>query len=582
VARRAQDSRFDAMPDTFHRHERMDPGDASFWDRMVERRLSRRTLIKATAAALFGASAAPLVGRRAFALAPSVAARLSLLRMDRFTPIKPSHDDDVILPPEFAYRTLIRWGDPISDRGDRFGFNCDFSAFLPFSRSTSGRAPASNRLQPDHRSFLRSGRMGEGLYVVNHEYPDPRFIPEIKDQQYAVGLSIVHLRRDRSGKWEPKLSSPYGRRYTATSPALLTGPAAGLAEAGRVVGTMGNCSGAITPWGTVLSCEEETRWFAIEEDGFGWGRPYDRFEHYSWVVEIDPFDPQWVPLKRTGLGRFHHENVGMRLARDARLVAYMGDDMRNGFVYKYVSNERYRAARGLANGSLLDRGQLFVAHCREDGTGSWTPLPMNEECLGDTHSYILEKNLAATPMDRPEDLEIHPRDGSVYIALTSNTQPLPGRVIPPLAQDPYGKIARFLEKGADAAAATFSWEVFAVGGPEAGFAAPDNLEFDRFGNLWIISDFAPEKPEYGPFGNNGMFMAPTSGEHAGVAFQFASAPNDAEFTGPWLSPDETSLFLSVQHPGAGSVSAEAPTSRWPGDSDVPRPSTIVIQRQRSA
>jgi secreted PhoX family phosphatase len=389
----------------------------------------------------------------------------------------------------------------------------------------------------------------------------------------------VHGVRDRSGRWAPRFDSPYARRYTARSPALLTGPAAGLAEGGKVVGTMGNCSGGVTPWGTVLSCEEETRLYAIEENGYGWGKPYDKLRHYSWVVEIDPFDPEWVPLKRTALGRFLHENVAIRIARDGRLVAYMGDDQRNGFVYKYVSLEGFRLARGLANGDLLDRGQLYVAHCREDGSGSWTPLPMNEECLGGTHAYIVERGLPATPMDRPEDLEIHPQDGSVYIALTNNDQPAPGRVIPPLEVDPYGKIARFIEEGGNATARAFRWEVFAVGGPQAGFAAPDNLEFDRTGNLWIISDFAAEKSQYARFGNNGMFMVPTGGRHAGLAFQFASAPVDSELTGPWLSPDETSLFLSVQHPGARSRPPQELTSHWPGGSGIPRPSTVVIQRR---
>lgn len=560
----------------------MSGSEASFWDRMVGRSVSRRTLIKATAAAALGAAArAPLPRLLASPYERSTSNAPPRLRLERFTPIEPTRKDDLVLPREFDYRTLIRWKDPVNEIGDWFGYNCDFTAFLPLE---GGERPRPGSGFGSGRRFREpGGRDVEGLYVVNHEYPDPTFIASVPDQQYSVGLSIVHLRRGRSGRWRVRRDSRYGRRYTAASPARLSGPGAGLGgRDSMVAGTLGNCSGAVTPWGTVLSCEEYTEDYGkpVEDGGFGWGTPYTKLEHYSWVAEIDPFDPEWVPVKRTALGRFHHENVALRFAPDGRLVAYMGDDAWNHFIYKYVSTESYDVGRGTANGDLLDAGQLYVAHCVEDGTGSWTPLPMTEDCLRDTHAYVVEKALAATPMDRPEDLELHPGDGSLYVALTHNTQPAPGRVIHPVDPDPYGKIARFIEAGGDPAAAAFRWEVFAVGGPEAGFAAPDNLEFDRAGNLWMASDFPARGEEYGTFGNNGLFMVPTSGEDAGIAFQFASAPVAAELAGPWISPDETTLFLAVQHPGETSTDAGEPTSRWPDGEGPPRPSCVAIRRRR--
>jgi secreted PhoX family phosphatase len=559
----------------------MDASDSSFWDRMIERQVSRRTLIKATAAAVVGAaSGARLPGLLGSTCGEGGGGGLTRLRMEHFTPIGPSTEDEFVLPPEFTYQVLVRWNDPIHDRGDRFGFNCDFTAFFPLSDGK--RTPAGAWSGADGPRFAPERSGAEGLYVVNHEFPDPKFIPRIADQQEAVGLSVVHLRRDRSGHWRVQLHSPYARRYSARSPARLSGPAAGLAgRDGMVVGTLGNCSGGVTPWGTVLTCEEHTEGYgeAVEDGGYGWSGPYREVSHYSWVVEIDPYDPDWVPLKRTALGRFRHENVALRVAADGRLVAYMGDDANNCFVYKYVSAGRYDPARGLANGELLDEGRLHVAHFREEGSGSWTPLPMTEECLRDTHRFIVQQGLAATPMDRPEDLEVHPLDGSVYVALTHNTAPGPGRVIPPPGPDPYGKIVRLRETGDDPAAPTFSWVVFAVGGLDAGFASPDNLHFDRAGNLWIVTDFASGRGEYAAFGNNGMAMVPTSGKHAGIAFQFASGPVGCELAGPWLSPDETALFLAVQHPGEGSVSVEAPDSHWPDGRGIPKPSCVVIRRR---
>jgi hypothetical protein len=549
---------------------------------MLERRLSRRELIRATAAVALGTasrgSLPAFLGRldRTFG-----EAGILPLERGRFTPIRPSRTDDLVVPHEFAYRVLIRWKDPVNDVGDWFGFNCDFTTFLPLSRG--GRPPAGRG--EDNRFLGSNGGVREGLLVVNHEYPDPDFIPKIPDQQYSVGLSVVHLRREARGRWGVRLRSRYARRYTGASPARLSGPAAGLGgKGGAVVGTVANCAGGLTPWGTVLSCEENTEVYGqpVAAGGYGWGRPYDVREHYGWVVEVDPYDPEWVPVKRTALGRFRHEGASLRLASDGRLVVYMGDDAPNHFVYKYVSEDRYDPVRGRANGELLDHGRLYAAHCAEDGTGGWTEVPMTEECLRDTHAYIVGNGLAATPMDRPEDIEVHPVDGSVYMALTYNLSPGPGRILPPEGVDRYGKIARFSEEKGDPTATRFTWEVYRAGGPDTGFAAPDNLEFDRAGNLWITSDFpvtGPAAEPYAAFLNNGMFMVPTTGQNAGVAFQFASAPLGSELTGPWLSPDETTLFLSVQHPGEGST-PEKPSSHWPDGAGAPRPSCVAIRRVR--
>jgi secreted PhoX family phosphatase len=562
------------------------PPPDSFWDRMLDRKLSRRTLIRATAAAAFGAAVrrTPLLGQAAAGLVESGTGPRRL-RRERFTPIRPSRVDRLILPREFEYRTLIRWKDPVNGRGDWFGFNCDYTAFFPLH---SGKRPvAATGGLPDHRELDPAGIDREGLLVVNHEYPDSRFIPKTPDQQYDVGLSVVHLHRAARGRWTVQLKSRYGRRYTGASPTRLAGPAAGLGgHDGAVVGMVGNCSGGVTPWGTFLSCEENTEEYgrSTEDGGYGWGEPYTRVEHYGWVVEVDPYDPDWTPVKRTALGRFHHEAVSLRLGPDNQLVAYMGDDAPNHFLYKYVSEGTYDPKRGIANADLLDRGTLYAAHCRDDGTGAWTALPATEACLRDTHAWILENELPATPMDRPEDVEVHPVDGSIYAALTYNLDPGPGRVLPPEGVDRYGKVARFVEEKGDPTATRFTWEIFKAGGPEAGFAAPDNLEFDAAGNLWITSDFptvGDAAAPYAPFANNGLFMVPTSGDNAGLAFQFASAPIASELTGPWLTPDETTLFLSVQHPGEGST-REKPSSRWPDGKGEPRPSVVEIRRVRGA
>jgi len=112
----------------------------------------------------------------------------------------------------------------------------------------------------------------------------------------------------------------------------------------------------------------------------------------------------------------------------------------------------------------------------------------------------------------------------------------------------------------------------------SGFANPDNLTCDDRGNLWIVTD--GDQPEGR---NNGCFVCPTTGPLRGAVRQFMSGPVGAEICGCEFTPDQRTLFLTVQHPG-GSGTVEQPTSRWPdGGNAAPRPSLIAIEpRMRGA
>ena len=159
----------------------------------------------------------------------------------------------------------------------------------------------------------------------------------------------------------------------------------------------------------------------------------------------------------------------------------------------------------------------------------------------------------------------------------------------------YGEIVRLVDEE-DGTGRRFSWMRWKAGGPDARatgavFAAPDNLSFDRAGNMWVITDIRSDRlnadARYTPFKNNGMFFVPTSGREAGHAFQFASGPCECELTGPSWTPDETTLFLSVQHPGSAhgmrmTADAAPRGSNWPGERPgaPPRPGVVAIARRR--
>ena len=380
-----------------------------------------------------------------------------------------------------------------------------------------------------------------------------------------------------------------------------------------------NCSGCLTPWNTVLTCEENYQDYVPENlvaDGVGTvgGLFNKNGTHFGWVVEIDPQDPSSVPVKHTALGRFRHENVALRSAPSEPVIAYMGDDRTNGHVYKFISAGRF-VPGSAANKQLLSSGRLFSARFNADGTGQWielaasTPLnpypgavvpvvPAGATTLGGVYgtqgnlvidAYRASNLAGSTPTGRPEDVEVHPADRSVYIAFTANATAQNS-----LFNNIYGELVRIVEGSGDGLGTTFTWQRWRAGGPNdaarAGqvFAAPDNLSFDRAGNLWIVTDISSanlnSNANYTAFRNNGVFFVPTSGTHAGSAFQFASAPAESELTGPSWTPDETTLFLAVQHPGEVNgrrVSASLPPrgSNWPyRDHGAPLPSVVAIRR----
>lgn len=494
----------------------------------------------------------------------------------KFKPIKPSDVDDVILPKGFKYEVVAAYGDKIHPDGDTFGFNSDFTMYFPIDGSSK-----------------------RGLLWVNHEYSSDVFVTgkpaagngkytakQIEQMLYVQGGSIIEVVWNRTSGWKLDATSKYGRRISGLTMFDVTGPARGsqaIDGVTQIKGTFANCSGGKTLWNTVLSAEENyeatCEAAALNENLYGW------------IVEIDPFNPTFKVRKHTALGRFHHENAAMGLTKDGRIVVYMGDDKTDACVYKFISNGKYDASRGTANSALLEDGTLYAANM---GSGMWVPLTLeNVQKAAKDKKEILEKFktqadvlvyaaeaailVGGTPTDRPEDVEISPFDHTMYIAHTNNSN----------HGNFHGHITRFIEDNNDLGSLTFDYEIFAAGGKQSGFSAPDNLTFDSQGNLWTVTDISSNKLNdgiYKHFKNNGVFVIPTmpnkkiKEDEVGEAHQFASAPIEAEMTGPCFTPDETTLFLSVQHPGEETANMNNPTSMWPhrkGD-NIPRPAVIAI------
>ncbi len=521
-----------------------------------------------------------------------------------FKPIEPSDADELVVPEGFRYEIVRKWGDEVAP-GTPYGYNNDFVAYLPIDALEGG------------------DNSEEGLLYVGHEYPDAKWVSDYRDPESAttktpeqiarekasVGGSVFLVRKE-GDSWAFVEDDRYSRRIDATTPMDATGPAAGSEEVGgarEFIGTLANCGGGVTPWNTILTCEENFQDYYGERsesaqneageseddqpeqleisetyrwlDDPGSAQPP---EHYGWVVEVDPFDKNSKPRKHTWLGRLRHENAAVRVSEGGRVVVYTGHDEEDQCIYKFVSSGTLSPDDREANMDLLSDGMLYVA---DFANGRWVPLDFENNPIFRDNDFASQADVLVrapeaaalaeedgdpigTPMDRCEDIEVA-RDGTVYASLTNNTD----------HGNFYGHILRLTEAGGDAEAEEFAFEVFATGGPQTGFASPDNLAFDREDNLWVVTDMSSSKLNdgiYKTFKNNGAFFMPagTAGP-GGDVYQFASGPVEAELTGPYFTPDGKTLFLAIQHPGEETESVDEPTSTWP-DGDIPRPAVVAI------
>ena len=498
--------------------------------------------------------------------------RLEKLKRLVLEGLLPSEKDDLLVANGLDYHTIIKWGDKISDT-DTFGFNNDFTCFIPFDDTNPK----------------------DGLLWVNHEYVNPLFvsdfnpnkhavpskhrtIEQIDKEMYNVGGSIVRI-REENGIWKIVKNDPYNRRITAQTPMKLNWdtPIKGKTT---VIGTHSNCSGGITPWKTFLTCEENYDNFfgetEYDQNNIASHRPstegWENFykyppEHYGWVVEVNPTDG--TAQKHIALGRFAHECCTVYELADRRVVAYSGDDKNNEHLYKFISSKP----------SSLKEGTLYVADTIQ---GKWMALdwenqPILQSKFKDQTEVLIRareasKLLGATALNRPEDIEIDPITGNIFVSLTNNKS----------KNDFHGSILKIEETNGAFDALTFKASTYIAGGEKNGFSCPDNLAFDLSGNLWITSDISGsdmnrEGNPYLPFKNNSLFVIPRYGEDSGKVIRVASAPKDAELTGPWFSPDGKTLFLSVQHPGEQTQDKNNPTSTWPFDNEgIPKPAVVAI------
>lgn len=642
---------------------------------VVSTALQRRAVLRGAGVATGVLVVGSLAGSAA--AAPTAAGRKGgsalVASTHSWTPVAPNVRDAVTVPEGYRTRNVINWGDPVladapafdalaqteASAAKQFGYNSDYVGVLPLQGSTA-------------------------LLCVNHEYTNEELMfpatgytsAEIK--KIAIqshGLSIVKIHRvggPGSGDW--KTSDPdnkHNRRITGTTEFEVTGPAAGdprlrttADPSGRkVLGTFNNCAGGSTPWGTVLSGEENFNQYFDKSGALdarytasyarygltgsgtrGWSEvdsrfdlttePHEPFRH-GWIVEIDPYDASSTPRKQTMLGRFKHEGANIIIADNGKAVAYMGDDERGDYIYKFVSADTYdgrdtQAAR-LRNLQLLTRGTLYVAKLTGDdatalnadgsfvpadgefdGSGQWIALTSDTESFVPGFSVadvLINTRLAAdavkpTRMDRPEDVEPNPVNRKVYAALTNNsdratkwpvdeanplaksfTRPALGAPLVQQKGNRNGYVLEMTEAGGDHTGTAFAWTLLLVCGEPS---SPETY-FAGFPKDQVSPISCPDNIAFDEVGNlwistdgavlgghDGLFRVPVEGPNRGNVQQFLTVPKGAETCGPLINNADQSVWIAVQHPGEKSGSTFAtPFSTWPHTHDFPRPGVVV-------
>ena len=565
-----------------------------------------------------------------------------------FQALSPSLEDFVQVPPGYRFNILAAWGEPVGIPGNMPAYRADASNTAAEQAAQMGMHHDGLVFFPLNGSSIHGVIMTNHEYtddgLLHSDGIENWTAEKVKKSQNAHGLSAYEAKLTDKG-WQMVRPSRYARRFTMDTEFAVGGPAAGhqlmqtaADPAGqRIKGTLNNCASSMTPWGTYLSGEENfafyfaagdkpsahhKRWGLRAKSFYQWDKHDERFDavrhpnepnRFGWIVEVDPMDPNSTPIKRTAIGRGAHEGAWVTQSGDGRAVVYSGEDARFEYIYKFISRDKIAPGGAAANRELLDHGTLYVARFDADGSGRWLPLVHGSGPLtvangfADQGEVLIKARqasdlLGATKMDRPEWLTIDRDSGWVYCTLTNNSNrgqdKHPGvDAANPRANNTMGQIIRWRDTQMFAGD-TFVWNHLLLAGDPANereqakgnikgdvFACPDGLSFGPGGLLWIQTDVHSSQLNQGELkriGNNQMLVCdPSTGE----VKRFLTGPNMCEITGVSFTPDGTTLFINVQHPGETPSDRGDPKypnqfSSWPDhiDDNRPRSATVAIRK----
>jgi hypothetical protein len=576
-------------------------------------RLSRRSFILGSASsgamAIFGGVS--LSAQAGFDSGKSDGATLAATgKKLGFKAVAKSIADTVTVPEGYSYSVLCALGDPLAagvpaygnvgndtDYENRFGDHHDGMEYFGLSASGTPDMSSNDRalIGLNHEATTDMGTGNAPSYFLHANGGTttlPRPASEIDKEMAIHGISVFEIKKT-SGKFAYVQNSPFNFRIHQNTPIEIHGPARGnsllvtkySSNATMTRGTLNNCGTGRTPWGTLLTGEENWAGYftrnasddtargndksvtslkrygrnqgAASRHGWQSGGSEDRFARWDisltgataaddyrnelnttgYIVEIDPYNKTHAARKRTALGRFAHEAAAFSVPTVGKpLAVYQGDDARNEYIYKWVSNATWSAADATAADRLavgakyLDDGKLYVAKFNADGSGNWIELLIANPTIAAYTNYVFADQadvcvnarlagdaVGATKMDRPEWSSVNPANGEIYFTLTNNSQrtnATADAANPRVYSDVKntasittgnvnGHIIRIKEANSDVTATSFTWDVYLFGAESSAgalinlssltadqdFSSPDGLVFSpSTGICWIQTD----------------------------------------------------------------------------------------------
>ncbi len=375
-------------------------------------------------------------------------------------------NDVVTLPEGYSYTVLNALGDPLraataaykndgtdDDYENRFGDHHDGMEF--FGLSATGRPDTASNdralIGMNHEATTDEKLSSLFLHATGGTTTLPRPASEVDKEMAIHGISVFEVAKT-AGKFTYVPASSFNFRIHQNTPVDIYGPARGNAllktkyatDGTRTRGTLNNCGTGRTPWGTLLTGEENWAGYftrgaadntargndksvtslnrygraqgAASRHGWETGGSDDKYARWNisktgtsadgsddyrnelntmgYIVEVDPYDKTKAARKRTAMGRFAHEAASFSVpAAGKPLAVYQGDDSRNEYIYKWVSAATWSAADATATDRLavgdkyLDSGKLYVAKFNADGTGSWIELSITNASIAAYATY---------------------------------------------------------------------------------------------------------------------------------------------------------------------------------------------------
>ncbi|MEE1941589.1 alkaline phosphatase PhoX [Streptomyces sp. TRM 70361] len=416
-----------------------------------------------------------------------------------YGPLLPDPAGLLALPAGFSYRVLTHCGVTRLESGEHTPAGHDGTAAF-------------------------DGPRGRVLLVNNHELKGPRSDWEhpvplaeglVYDPAAAGGCTVVEV-------------SPHGEK---------------LAEWVGIAGTSTNCAGGVTPWGTWLTCEENSD--RAGENGMT--------RDHGYVFEVDPLDRRANrdPEPVRALGRFDHEAVVVD-PRSGHLYLTEDDSRPNGLLYRWTPPKGFRHGRGRLRTLAADAGRLQAFRCFDSGGRfvddlsravrpgtvygvDWVDVPDR-----DAREVPVRKQFTGSRVTRARKLEgMWWADGGAYVVASyaraddgSPGEPHDGQVW--FYQPRRRTLTLKLRFGVNR-------DPLAPGGADG----PDNITVSPYGGVILAEDGEGLQHLLGADDSGRTYPIARNELNIGTAGE----PEYAEFAGVCFARDGRTLYACVQEPG---------------------------------